>query len=68
MTDSIALIGLKSIAKYLDVSVPKTRKFIKMGLPVFRDKSGMYHTTTISIDEWFYKSSFKKFVKTGKKP
>ena len=45
MTEGQVMFGLKMVAKYLNISVPKVKYLFSMGMPYTRDESGMYITT-----------------------
>lgn len=53
MTEGTILFGLKSIARHLNISVPKAKHYLLHGLPHTRDDSGMYITTPEDIKSWF---------------
>ena len=55
MNDSNVMFGLKTVAKYLNISVVMVKKLFKNGMPYIRDEKGMYITTKKNIDEWFDK-------------
>ena len=53
MAEADILFGLKSIAKHLNISVPKAKHYLLNGLPHTRDDNGMYITTPEDIRAWF---------------
>lgn len=60
MAEGTVLFGMKAVAKYLNVSVKKVKKYFKAGMPYMRDGNGMYTTTQEQIKEWFHERIEKK--------
>ena len=62
--ESKVMFGLKTVAKYLDISVSKVKEMFGKGMPYLRDESGMYITTKNQIDDWFQ----RRVEKENKQP
>lgn len=63
MADGVMLCGLKSIARHLNISVPKAKYYLLHGMPHMRDESGMYISTPEDIKEWLRKRIAENMVK-----
>lgn len=66
MADSPVMFGLKTVARYLDISVAKVKQEFSRGMPHERDEQGTYVTYKTLVDEYFRKRIEKGIKKGGK--